>query len=187
LVQGEAVRHSNVDVDMTSLSPGNDGEEPPWESQEWETGTSEMEELEDTCDEIEVSEDAGDDESLGLVVGDQQPGFGTVKGAAKKVSLPAAGGKSEEDDDTVELFPSPPSQEIGNNKRDASGGLLSRKLDGSATSYKQTLTLSNEPNKVSCNWGGTIIGKPSAENCAIHNTFVNLYIYSGRERKRKRG
>ena len=186
-MQGEAARHSNVDVDMTSLSPGNDGEEPPSESQEWETGTNEMEESEDHGYELEVTEDASDDDSFDLVVVDQHPGFGAVKDAAKKKSVPAAGGKSEEDDDRVELFPSPPSQEIGNNKWNASGSLLSRKLDCSATSCKQTLTLSDEPNKVSCNWGGGAMGKPSAENCAIHDTVVNLCVSCGREQKLKQG
>ena len=76
--------HSNVDVDMTSLSPGNDGEEPPSESQEWETGTNEMEESEDHGYELEVTEDASDDDSFDLVVVDQRPGFGAVKDAAKK-------------------------------------------------------------------------------------------------------
>ena len=83
-MQGEAARHSNVDVDMTSLSPGNDGEEPPSESQEWETGTNEMEESEDHGCDLEVTEDASDSDSFDLVIVDQQPGFGAVKGAAKK-------------------------------------------------------------------------------------------------------
>jgi hypothetical protein len=180
-------RHSNVDVDMTSLSPGKDGEEPPSEGQAWETGSIQIDESECLDDEIEVLEDPSDDDSFDLVVGHQQPAFGVVKGAAKKVGIPAAGCKSEKDDDEMELFPSPPSQEIGINKRDASGGLLSRKLDCSATGYKQTLTLSHENNKVSCKWGGIVMGKPSAENHAIHNTFVNLYIYSGRGRKETQG
>ena len=138
------VRHSNVHVDLSSSSP--EGEELPSDGQqEWETGSYELEE----------SVEAEEDESFGPVVVDmdQQPDLPNVKGAAKRV--PEVAGGYESDEDTLEFFPTPPiKQEIGINKRDASGNLMGRKLDCSASSYKQTLTLSTENNKVSCIWGG---------------------------------
>ena len=158
---------------MYSSSPGNESEDLPSEGQDLESGSYELQD----------SEEHNDNDSYGPVIVDQQAGLGIVKGAAGKVALAAAGYQSEEDDDTMELVPSPPiKQELGSNKRDAGGSLMGRKFDCSATSYNQTLTLSTENNKVSCNWGGNIRGIPSSKNHAIHNTFVNLYICSGRER-----
>jgi hypothetical protein len=140
LFQGVVARHSNVHVDMTTSSPSNDSEEQPSAGQDMETGSYELQE----------SDEPNDNDKYGPVVVDLQAGLGIVKGAAKRGILSVTSGESEEDDETLEFFETPPiKQEFGSNKRDASGSLMGRKFDCSATSYNQTLTLSTENNKVS--------------------------------------
>jgi hypothetical protein len=88
--------------------------------------------MEMTGDESSVDEAASED------------GKGPVQTSEK-----VAARYSSDEEDTMELFPSPQQQDSGINKRDGNGNLMGRKFDCSATNYKQQLTLSSGSNKVS--------------------------------------
>lgn len=139
MAQGKATRHSNVHVD---LSCSSSYEDVPSDVQESETGSCDLGDLEEN----------NAKETFVPVVEDPKPGSGVAVDTAKGPPSAAAGYYYEEDDETVEFFTTTSQPDIGVNKRDVGGSLMGRKLDCSASSYKQTLTLSNG-NKVSCNLG----------------------------------